>query len=279
VSLPVPKFATIKNKYLLQLIKDTAKREYSAENYDFYFSKLGNQQLYNTFISNASPRQVNLPNKTRKPLDDLAAKKQWSSMSAGIKQARADIASLLENDTLARMARTEEGQLAFAFNQMGIDAKAPQARALLEVYKKARSPHDKYQAYLGLIKLSNKAKVDAALKGLDMPPPNKPEDEAVTVARNEKMLKLVRELQAALPKALSYYASAIKSVKKDGLPLDEIEQRRMFESGRMRHDKLHEAWGVAIRSDKEFSKKYKDVAKLKKELDDAWAEYRSLLRR
>jgi hypothetical protein len=279
MSLDRPKFATIKNKYLLGLIKETAKKEHSDENYDFYFSKLGNQQLYNTFISNASPRQVNLANKTRKALDELAAKRQWSAMSAGMKAARAEIAGLIDKDTLARFAGTPDGQMAIAIAAMGIDAKAPAAKALLAVYSKPRSPGDKYQAYLALVKLSSKSKVDAVLKAMEMPPPARPEDDEAVVARNAKVDKLAKDMRAAIPKAMSYYTSAIKSVKKDGLPFDEIEQRRMFESGRMRHDKIHEAWGYAVRHDKEFTKKYKDVANLKKELDDAWAEYRSLLRR
>ena len=280
MALTPPPFRTIKNTFLLQQIKAAAKKEYNDENFDFYFDKINNQALYAKYISEASPRQVNLPNSMRKPLDDLAAAKKWSAMNAGIKVARGEAAKLLDGETLRRLALTDEGQMVLGVAAMGLDgAKAKQALGLLTVYSKPRSPGDKYQAYLGLVKLSSKSKVDTVLKGMDMPPPAKPEADEKVVARNLKLDKLAKDLRVAIPKAMSYYESAIQSVKQRGLPADEGELRRMFDSGRMRHEKIHEAWGVAIRGDKEFTKKYKDVAALKEKLDDAWAEYRRLLKR
>lgn len=276
MSLPTPAFATIKNTYLLQQIKAFTKKEYSSENFEFYFDKGKNQAVYEKYISDKGAMQVNLPSNLRKPLDELAAKKQWSNMNAGLKAARVAIAKLIDGDTMRRFATSPDGETALAIAAMGIDgAKAVQAKGLLGVYAKARTPSDKYQAYQALVKLSSKSKVDPVLGALDMPPPAKaPESDEAQVARNLKTDKLAKDLKTAIPPTLKYFTSALDYLKKNGPPGDPLEQRRMFESGRMRHDKIHAAWGQAIRGDKDFAKKYPDVAKLNKQIEDAYAAFR-----
>jgi hypothetical protein len=278
MSLSAPSFTAIKNKYLLQQIHAFTKKEYSSENFDFYFAKGTNQVIYDTYISDKAERQVNLPGKVKRPLDELAAKKQWSAMSAGIKAARDEIAKLLQNDTLARFSTTPDGETAIGIATMGLDGpKAQQAKAFLGVYLKPRSPSDQYQAYQGLCKLASKSKVDPVLKAMDVPPPAKAPDDKAVIERNLKLDKLAKDFRKAMPQVLSYYASALSSLKKDGLPRDPEEVTRMFESGRMRHDKIHEPYTKAIQVDKAFTTKYKDVAALKKQIDDAWADYRRAL--
>lgn len=281
MSLPTPTFATIKNTYLLQQIKAFTKKEYSSENFEFYFDKGKNQAIYEKYISDKGAMQVNLPSNLRKPLDALAAKQQWSNMNAGLKAARVAIGKLIDGDTMRRFAASPDGEAAIAIATMGIDgAKAAQAKGLLAVYAKGRTPSDKYQAYQGLVKLSSKSKVDAVLAALDMPPPSKaPAGDDAQVARNLKIDKLAKDLKVAIPKTMEYFESANAYLKKNGPPSDPLEQRRMFESGRMRHDKLHEAWGQAVRGDKEFTKKYADVAKLNKELEVAYSIFRRYLKR
>lgn len=273
---PTPKFATIKNAYLLEHIKAAAEKEYSSENYEFYFDKANNQVLYERYISTKADKQVNLPTKLRQPLDDLAAKKQWSAMSAGIKAARVEIATLIDKDTLMRFSRTPTGEAAISIAAMGLDgAKAKQAEGLLAVYTKARSPNDQYQAYLALVKLASKSKVDPVLASLDMPAPSKPVEDAAVVAKNLKIDKEVKKIKAAIPDAMKYYASALKYIEKKGVPADREEVNRMFESARMRHDRIHLPYTELIRQDKAFATKYKELVADKKKLDDAYAAVRT----
>lgn len=281
MALPTPKFTTIKNAYLLKKIKAFTQKEYSSENFEFYFDKSSNHTLYDKYIKEDSPRQVNLPARLRKPLDVLAAQRKWSAMSAGIKEARAEIASLLDKDTMTRFAATPDGEAAIVMVEMGIDgSKEKQVIGLLQVYEKGRTPSDKYQAYQALVKLGNQGKVNRTLAAMGMPPPSKaPAGDEAQVARNLKTDKLAKELKTAIPKTMEYFKSANDYLKKNGPPSDQLEQRRMFESGRMRHDKIYEIWGQAVRGDKEFSKKYPDVVKLNKQLEDAYSTFRRYLKR
>jgi hypothetical protein len=278
VALTTPKYTTIKNAYLLAAIGEAARKEYSSENVEFYHDKSSNQVLYEKYIKENAPKQVNLAAQHRQPLDELAAQKKWSSMSTGLKAARVQIAALIDKDTMMRFANSAEGKFVIGIAAMGLDgAKAKQARSLLTVYVKPRSPQDKYQAYLALAKLSSQAKVDPVLAALGLPAPGKPVSDEAIVAKNVKVDTIAKKLRVDIADGLKYYASALKYLKAKGLPADPLEVRRMFDSGRMRHDRVHLPYTDAIRQDKDFAAKYKDVMAEKMKLEAAWAAYRTAL--
>jgi membrane protein involved in colicin uptake len=60
---------------------------------------------------------------------------------------------------------------------------------------------------------------------------------------------------------------------KGKLPTDQNEVTRMYESGRMRHDKVVENWNKAIQRDKTFVTRYKQLATDKALADTLWATY------
>lgn len=279
MALTNPSIQTVKNAYLLAELRKAAVKEYSTENFDFFFDKSNNQTLYTKWISPKSTTQVNLPNAIQKELDRLAAAKQWSGMSTMMKQARENIAKLINNDTIARFVGTPDGRLTVAVAYMGIDkaSKATQAKALLTVYLKPRSPSDQYQAYVALQKLVSKSKLDPVLKALEVPPPAGPVDDKAAIAKNLKIDAMVKKIKVDMAAGLKYYQSGIKFLKEKGVPGDMEEVTRMFESGRRRHDLVHIPYTEAFRQDKAFATKYKAVMTDKKKLDEAWAAFRSAL--
>ena len=74
-----------------------------------------------------------------------------------------------------------------------------------------------------------------------------------------------------------FYDTATAKVKHDGLPAARAEVDRMFESARMRHDKVHEAFTEAAQNDKELAKHYVKTVAAKKIYSAKWAAYRKLL--
>jgi hypothetical protein len=281
MSLTTPSIKTVKNAYMLVELRKAAAKEYSTENFDFFFDKSNNQVLYTKWISKKSPTQVNLPANIQKELDGLAAAKEWSKMSSPLKAARDNIANLFNRDTVARFAGTPDGQLTIAAAQMGIDnaSKATPVKALLTAYLKPRSPGDQWQAYVALQKLVSKSKLDPVLKALDVPPPAGPVDDKATIAKNLEIDKIVKKVKVDMAAGMKYFASAQKYIKEKGLPSDREEVTRMFESGRRRHDLVHLPYMEAFRQDKAFKVKYKAVVADKEKFDAAWAAVRTAIDR
>jgi hypothetical protein len=70
------------------------------------------------------------------------------------------------------------------------------------------------------------------------------------------------------------------SVKSKGLPADQIEINRMFDSARMRHDKVHEAFTDRVQKDKAFTRATQAAFfKKKEDFSKLWADYRKLLKK
>jgi hypothetical protein len=279
MSIKAPSSATInKNKYLYAEVMAFAKKQYNDENFEFLFAKDGNQALYTKYISEDGARQVNLPSQLRVPLDTLAKQKKWSAMTAGLKAARKEIEALANTQTMMDFAASDHGQRVLALWKMGLDSKAKQAYPFLQVYENARTPEDGWKAFLALVKLAGESKARAALAEFGKPPPKTaPGGDAQQVARNLKIDAAAKKLAADIAAGLDYYESAINSVKREGLPADDHEVNRMFDSGRMRHEKAHLAWNKLILADRDFVKKYAQVARDKQKLDTQWAAYRQAI--
>ena len=66
--------------------------------------------------------------------------------------------------------------------------------------------------------------------------------------------------------------------KREGKPADKDEVGRMFESGRMRHDKVHNAFTALLQKDKAFTRENFGAFFTKKDaFSTLWANYRKLL--
>ena len=78
----------------------------------------------------------------------------------------------------------------------------------------------------------------------------------------------------------TFLKTATANVKAKGKPSDKIEVNRMFDSGRMRHDKVHEWFTERLQKDKSFTRaSYGTLFAQKDAFSKLWAEYRKLLGR
>ena len=270
-------YLQVTSPYLKAELIKFSKAEHTDDTLEFLDSKATNQVLYNTYIKKGAPTQINLPDSLVGQFEPLAKAGKWSDMTKLIKTARANVNAMSIQFT-TRFQGSEHGHRAAIMGRMGLTAaQAKTAEPFLQVYMKPRTPEDGYNAYLALMKISSKAK--AALTENGTPPPAKPPASVQDqVNKNLALDKLAKTMAVDVKACMSYLDSAIKSVNKDGLPRDPIEVNRMFESGRMRHDKVVLAWNKAIQSDRAFTTKYKQLATDKAKIDTLWATYSSKLK-
>ena len=105
------------------------------------------------------------------------------------------------------------------------------------------------------------------------PAPSKPPD--LTAAKTA-VLKMEVDISAGS----TYFTTATKTLKAKGLPEDREEVNRMFESGRLRHDKVHTPYTALPQKDKGLTKANFAAFFAKKEaFTKQWGEYRKLLGR
>jgi len=208
-----------KDPKIMLLLKAFMVSEHNSENYNFLASRDSNEKLYANYISPKAKIQINLPGDIQKPLDALAAKKQWSAMATGVAAARRNITDMINADVMPRFERSKGY----------VD------------YLASKTP--------------------------------KPPDLTAAKAAVVKMEKDITEGSA-------YYTTAIKSIQTKGLPANRDEVNRMFDSGRMRHDKVHTPYTTQLQKDKAFTKANFAAFFTKKEtFSKQWADYRKLLGR
>jgi hypothetical protein len=277
--IPLPKYTTITSADLKEDILDFAKKDHTDENIEFLdalAAKKTNQFIYTTYVRTSAAKQVNLVASTRTKLDDLAKANKWNDMKAPLELARTEI-DKLSVQIITRFYHTPYGARTIILWRMGVKGVNANAHALLKVYFDGRTPEDKYAAYQALSKISSKAKAVLTEHGTP-PAATAPTASADQVKKNLEVDNLAKQIAVDVKACLSYLESAIKSVNKDGLPRDPIEVNRMYESGRMRHDKVVTNWNKAIRMDPKFSAKYKVVAADKVKSDTLWGTYSTKLK-
>src|SRR2546421_537453 len=72
-----------------------------------------------------------------------------------------------------------------------------------------------------------------------------------------------------------YFTAAAANLKSKGVPGDREEVNRMFDSGRMRHDKVHNAFTTLLQKDKAFTRgNFATVFTKKDAYSKMWMEYR-----
>ena len=102
----------------------------------------------------------------------------------------------------------------------------------------------------------------------------------VTPAPNPATAKAIIQMEKDMVEGGKFFTTAIATVKAKGRPNDTVEVNRMFDSGRMRHDKVHEAFTELIQKDKTVTRASKAAFFTKKDaFSKQWAEYRKLLGR
>jgi hypothetical protein len=276
--IALPKYTAITSADLKEDILDFAKKDHTDENIEFLdalAAKKTNQLIYTTYIRTSAAKQVNIVASTRSKLDELAKANKWNDMKATLELARTEI-DKLSVQIIKRFYATPYGARTIILWRMGMKGVNANAHALLKTYFDGRTPEDKYAAYMALSKISSKAKTVLTEHGTP-PAASAPTASADQVKKNLEVDKLAKQIAVDVKECIRYLESAIKSVTKDGLPRDPVEVTRMFNSGRMRHDKVVTNWNKAVQSDRAFTTKYKAVATEKAKSDTLWATYTTKL--
>ena len=92
--------------------------------------------------------------------------------------------------------------------------------------------------------------------------------------------KSIAQMNTDMVAGTTFLKNAMASVKSKGLPADQIEINRMFDSARMRHDKVHEAFTERVQKDKAFTRATQAAFfKKKDDFSKLWADYRKLLKK
>ena len=93
---------------LLAALQAYMKKERNDENFAFFFDKGNNEALYTKYVKRGAQKEINLPAKTKGPLDALAAVKNWNGMTPGMKLAKDNIRALINSDIMPRFERSKE---------------------------------------------------------------------------------------------------------------------------------------------------------------------------
>src|SRR5262245_6701437 len=92
----------VKHQTFLRAFMTYLKSEQAEENLLFLLDKGNNEVLFNKYIKKDAPDEINIPDKIRAPLIALAGQQKWSSMAAGLKEARRVIAANTNDGGLKR---------------------------------------------------------------------------------------------------------------------------------------------------------------------------------
>jgi hypothetical protein len=134
---------------------------------------------------------------------------------------------------------------------------------------------EKTPAYLALNPPAKPAPV-APPKPVVAPKPVAPAPNPVAIAT----AKSITQMETDMTAGTTFLKNAIASVKSKGLPADQNEVNRMFDSGRMRHDKVHEEFTDRVQKDKSFTRATQlAFFKKKEDFSKLWADYRKLLKK
>ena len=138
----------------------------------FLLDKGSNEARYHAYLKPGAPQEINLPDRIKKPLAALAAQKTWSAMGPGLKEARQAIAAHITDGGLKRFLASPAGKWPAFLLATGVDgSKADTMEALLKVFKNGRTLADKQEAYAAMLKMTNKALLNPALRALGVEPP------------------------------------------------------------------------------------------------------------
>ena len=235
-----------KDAKLLALVKTFMTKERASENYDFYFSKDGPDKVYAKFFSPKAAMPVDVSGPLKKDLDALAGAKKWKEMPAVLAKVKESIRNDINLGPLKKFVTTKE-YLDYAGGGAPAAPKPPAAPP--------KPP-------------AASAKPPAA-------PPKPPAPKAVDLT---PLKAPVAAMEKDIADGAGFVTTAMATVKAKGKPANPIEVNRMFQSMRMRHDKVHEAFTALLQKNKDFTKANFGPFFAKKEtFTKLCADYRKLL--
>ena len=304
------------NPTLLQALADAklrpvliawAQRNFMDDQLDFLIdlnAKRPAKHLYETYIVDTAPKLINIEARDLRPMRELVKARGEAAftdkaMWEGLGKAGEEVINFL---TLTFAGSSKQGfysspeflayQAGTLTNDEHVEAAltalrlpAPKAKLiepLIDTYLKARTPSDAYEAYEAMQKIAPKTRVDLALTAA-----GKPAAEVVEAAKAKKLAeanaketaKLVSTLKTDVAAALKYLESALKATKDKAKfkTVSPAEKTRMFNSGRLRVEKVTTAYAKAVTYDKAFATKNPVLAASKKKMDEQWGEYREAI--
>ncbi len=260
-----------KDAKTMELLKAFMVKKLCPENYDFLLSRDSNDKLYTKFISPKSPTQVNLNGPTQKGLDALAAQKKFKEMDTLMKAAKAEVMAMTDADVVRNFETSDVYKEYLATKAPPTPAKpaTPPAKPAAQPVKPATPPA---KPAVPPAKPATQAAKPAAQSS---PPAAKPAAPDLSAAK-----AAVTPMEKDLTEGTAFLttATATATVKTQGKPADKEEVNRMFESGRMRHDKVHNAFTALLQKDKAFTRENFSAFFTKKDaFSKLWADYRKLL--
>jgi hypothetical protein len=164
----------VKHKRFLDEFRRFMKSEQAENHLLFLIDKSGNEERYNKFLKDGAALEVKfkLPDKVKLTLTALASQKKWSAMGPGLKEARKLVAAHTNSGLLPRFMESPAGRWPTFLLATGVDGtKAQTMEALMKIFRNGRTPQDKYQAYVAMLKMTNKALLNPALRELGEQPP------------------------------------------------------------------------------------------------------------
>ena len=99
----------IKDKKFVSVLFNFAKKEYSEENILFLMSPFEPKTLYVNFLKDPSRHTINIPSPIRDAADILGSQERWDDpgWNAIIRDARAEIETLVDRDTMSRFWKSD----------------------------------------------------------------------------------------------------------------------------------------------------------------------------
>jgi hypothetical protein len=267
-------FENLDNKYLLAEVKSYAQQSHQLHNYNLLVDTSSNQKLYDKYISSKSAAQVNLSSKVQSALDAQAKQKKWSDMAANLKLAKEEVCKDLNDNIKLAIGGKPYLRRAAELLKMGVTtvAVADKAKPHLAAFVAKETPEAQFKAYQALKGIVTKSKLDPVVKLMGQTPPPEPP--------NAEVEEMLPELRKAIAEGLRYFQAAEENLDTKGVPADNpVLITRMFQSGRMRHEKAHTDYVKGIKLDPEFKTRYEQLVTDKLALDEAWANYRRRLKK
>lgn len=94
-----------------------------------------------------------------------------------------------------------------------------------------------------------------------------------------KTKALIPVIEKEIVEGAKFFTGALAALKAKGVPADKVLRGRMFQSGRMRHDKVAVPFTDRVQKDKSFTRaKFEDLFKKKDAFTKLWGEYGALVK-
>jgi hypothetical protein len=131
----------VKDAKLLAAALQYTKRTLTEETLQFYLAKGEPKVVYERFVSNDAPMQVNLPGPITGPMHQLAEKKDWTNAAwkNHLDKAKESIAGLWEHDAGKRFLESAEFRATPAGQKAAAEAAAKNATSTVLATQKAAS--------------------------------------------------------------------------------------------------------------------------------------------